>query len=128
MYGDKPQVWDERLSGWRRLRFITNCFTRLRYCTFDGRLCLEAKGAPGTQAPDCLPWFDVAGRASADLNIVFGHWSTLGLYRDKGIAALDTGCLWGGQLTALRLDTDNEELFCLDCSSLASWREYGQTS
>lgn len=123
MYGDEPEAWDEELGGWGRLRFITNCFTRLRYCTRNGRLCLEVKGAPGTQPPDCLPWFEVAERASASLSIVFGHWSTLGLYRGQGVTALDTGCLWGGQLTALRLDIDEalrldvgETVFCLDCT------------
>ncbi len=104
MYGDQPLQWSPGLAGWDRLRFITNCFTRLRYCDDQGRLCLKAKGPPGTQPPPCRPWFAVPGRASRALNVVFGHWSTLGPRTEPGVFALDTGCVWGGRLTALRLD------------------------
>lgn len=104
MYGNEPDVWDDSLEGWDRLRFIVNCFTRLRYCDAGGQLCLEAKGEPGTQPAGTLPWFEVPGRRSRDLAIIFGHWSTLGLYRDNNVIAIDTGCLWGGLLTALRLE------------------------
>jgi len=104
MYGDEPLHWSDGLCGWDRLRFITNCFTRLRYCDPAGRLALAHKGPPGTQPPDLHPWFRIPGRASAGLNIIFGHWSTLGPCADPGIYALDTGCLWGGTLTALALD------------------------
>lgn len=104
MYGNEPDCWDESHTGWDRLRFITNCFSRLRYCDDNGRLYLKAKGVPGTQPPGSLPWFEVSQRKSRDMHIIFGHWSALGLYRDQGVTALDTGCLWGGTLTALRLD------------------------
>ena len=104
MYGNQPDRWDATLTGMDRLRFITNCFTRLRYCTRDGRTDFKHKGPPGTQPASLLPWFDVPGRRSAGIQIVFGHWSTLGLHVSQGAYCLDTGCLWGGELTALRLD------------------------
>jgi bis(5'-nucleosyl)-tetraphosphatase (symmetrical) len=90
---------------WGRLRYITHCLTRLRYCDADGRLNAEATGPPGSQPPAYFPWFAIPHRASADLNIVFGHWSTLGLYQAPGVYALDTGCVGGGALTALCLET-----------------------
>ena len=103
MYGNHPNLWSESLRGHDRLRFITNCLTRLRYCDANGRLALEHKGAPGTQPRHLRPWFEWP-RKSADMNILFGHWSTLGAYDGNGVHALDTGCLWGGALTAMRLD------------------------
>jgi bis(5'-nucleosyl)-tetraphosphatase (symmetrical) len=107
MYGDTPDRWSEALQGWPRLRFITNCFTRLRYCDRNGVLGLGEKGGPGTQPPHLLPWFRLPGRRSDGANIVFGHWSTLGFHVENGCHCLDTGCLWGGELTALRLDGGN---------------------
>ncbi len=104
MYGNEPRRWSEDLVGVDRLRFIINCFTRLRFCTADGRLDLNSKGPPGSQPPGQMPWFEVPGRASRGLNIVFGHWSTLGECDAPGVYPIDTGCLWGGSLTALRLD------------------------
>lgn len=104
MYGDRPQRWSEELQGWDRLRFTINCLTRLRYCDPEGRLALGHNGPPGSQPPPYLPWFQVPGRRSAGLNLVFGHWATLGLHLAPGIHALDSGCVWGGSLTALRLD------------------------
>lgn len=115
MYGNKPKRWSLGLTGWDRLRFMVNCFTRLRYCRANGSLCLKAKGAPGSQPPECLPWFRVPGRRSRDTRIVFGHWSTLGLYDDDGVLGLDTGCLWGGRLTAARLD-GKFKLYSVDCA------------
>ena len=104
MYGNEPDKWCDKLAGVDRLRFTLNCLTRLRYCHEDGRLELELKGPPGEQAPGIVPWFRVPGRASAGENIVFGHWSTLGLLQERGITALDSGCVWGGGLTAVQLD------------------------
>lgn len=104
MYGDQPDIWSETLAGWGRLRFITNCLTRMRYCDRQGRLDFHQKGGPGSQPPHLLPWFQVPGRASAGTRILFGHWSTLGFYDADEVVCLDTGCLWGGELTALRLD------------------------
>lgn len=106
MYSNEPTQWSDGLRGWDRLRFITNCLTRLRYCTTDGRIALAHKGTPGTQPAGLLPWFESAERRSRDLKLVFGHWSTLGERIDAGIYALDSGCVWGGKLTALRLDGD----------------------
>ena len=114
MYGNEPDSWDEGLEGWDRLRFITNCFTRLRYCNTDGKLCLKSKGEPGTQVDGFQPWFEVPERNSKDLRIIFGHWSTLGLYRANGVFSLDTGCLWGGLLTAMRLDGD-KSIYSFNC-------------
>ncbi len=90
---------------WARLRYITHCLTRLRYCDAAGRLNAEAAGPPGSQPPPYLPWFAIPQRASADTTIVFGHWSSLGLYRAPGVYGLDTGCVWGGALSALCLET-----------------------
>jgi bis(5'-nucleosyl)-tetraphosphatase (symmetrical) len=116
MYGDKPRRWSPELKGTDRLRFIVNCFTRMRYCTPEGDLDLKAKGAPGSQPPGYLPWFAVPGRASRDLHILFGHWSTLGEVSDENVHALDTGCVWGGRLTAMRLDGDDSgSWYGVDC-------------
>jgi len=103
MYGNEPSCWSERLRGMDRLRFITNCFTRLRYCTLNGDLALREKGPPGSQRIGCLPWFEVSDRASDSARVLFGHWSTLGFHQARNTWALDSGCLWGGKLTALKL-------------------------
>lgn len=113
MYGNLPDVWNENLKGHDRLRFIVNCFTRLRFCNEKGKLALSAKGEPGTQPQGLIPWYQVPNRQSQNNTILFGHWSTLGLHRDDNVVALDTGCLWGGELTALRLE-DNQ-VFSLNC-------------
>ncbi|MDR3415971.1 MAG: symmetrical bis(5'-nucleosyl)-tetraphosphatase [Nevskia sp.] len=106
MYGDQPDRWSERLNGMMRLRFIINCYTRLRYCSADGRIDFKPKGAPGTQPAGLLPWFAVPGRRSAPNTLIFGHWSTLGQvhWPEYGVYGLDTGAVWGGKLTALRLE------------------------
>ena len=104
MYGNKPDKWSEDLTGMDRLRFITNCFTRMRYCSKSGKLNFKEKGQPGTQKDKLLPWFDVKERQTGSEKIFFGHWSTLGLINRNNAWALDTGCLWGGQLTAIRLN------------------------
>ena len=109
MYGDKPN-WSPQLSGYDRSRAIINLFTRMRYCTPRGRMAIEEKGAPGTQAQGLYPWYEVPGRAQRDLKIVCGHWSTLGLMIGHGVHAIDTGAVWGGKLSALQLDTDELRL------------------
>ena len=109
MYGDKPN-WSPQLTGPDRSRAIINLFTRMRYCTPRGRMAIEEKGAPGTQAQGLYPWYEVPGRAQRDLKIVCGHWSTLGLMIGHGVHAIDTGAVWGGKLTALQLDTDDVNL------------------
>lgn len=118
MYGDKPFNWDDKLSGWSRYRFITNIFTRLRYCDVSGKPALSTKGAPGSQAEYLYPWYEVPGRASADDTIIFGHWSTLPHAGKKCINntwAIDSGCLWGGQLTAIRIDEQPFTFTRLNC-------------
>ncbi len=118
MYGDKPFMWDESLSGWSRYRFITNIFTRLRYCDENGKPALNAKGAPGSQPEGLLPWYEIPGRKSQQDTIIFGHWSTLphaGLASINNTYAIDSGCLWGGALTAMRIDTQPFEYFRLNC-------------
>ncbi len=115
MYGDQPDQWSEHLEGWERTRFIVNCLTRIRFCNEAGRLEFSYKGAPGSQPAEYRPWFELADRASKDLNIIFGHWSTLGPRHDTGIYPVDSACLWGGQLTALRIDKE-PEYFKLSCT------------
>jgi len=108
MYGDQPDLWDNGLSGWRRLRFITNALTRIRYVDADGRLDLDEGGAPGSQPETLVPWFASKARRSRGEAIVFGHWATLQIEQaldpTHRVFHLDTGCVWGGSLTALRLE------------------------
>lgn len=104
MYGNKPKRWSPDLQGWDRLRFIVNCFTRLRYCHADGRLALKFKGAPEDKPLHQKPWFEMAGRASQNDRIVFGHWSTLGVGQYGNVFSLDSGAVWGETLTAVRID------------------------
>jgi bis(5'-nucleosyl)-tetraphosphatase (symmetrical) len=116
MYGNKPDRWDPALAGMARWRFITNCLTRLRYCEADGRLALKEKGRPGSQARGRTAWFEHPQRASRAQRIVFGHWSTLGYFAEYNVWALDTGCLWGGALTVLRLDQTPPAAHSTPCS------------
>jgi bis(5'-nucleosyl)-tetraphosphatase (symmetrical) len=104
MYGDLPDKWSPELAGVERLRFIVNAFTRLRYCRPDGSLALEEKGPPQRANPELIPWFSFPARRWAGHKLVFGHWSTLGDVVHEGAWNLDSGCVWGGRLTALRLD------------------------
>ena len=106
MYGDYP-AWSPALRGVERERAIINIFTRLRYCSPRGRIAFNEKGAPGTQVAGLYPWYEVPGRTERDLKIVCGHWSTLGLFIGHGVHAIDTGAVWGGKLTALRLDSED---------------------
>jgi bis(5'-nucleosyl)-tetraphosphatase (symmetrical) len=104
MYGNRPDLWRDDLEGYDRLRFITNALTRLRVCDSDGRMKLKFKGPPSLIPRGCVPWFEVPWRGTRGRRIVCGHWSALG-YRDAdGVLALDTGCVWGGTLTAQRID------------------------
>lgn len=104
MYGNDPDEWHDDLQGWPRLRFITNCLTRLRVCTADGKLKLKFKEVPAKLKDDVYPWFKVPGRRTRHDRIVFGHWSALGYYDGDNVLALDTGCVWGGTLCAVTLD------------------------
>ncbi|WP_295402175.1 symmetrical bis(5'-nucleosyl)-tetraphosphatase [uncultured Thiocystis sp.] len=104
MYGDQPDRWSPELTGMERLRFITNCLTRLRFCAADGTLALKEKGDIGRQAAGLIPWFQVPDRKTRHARIIFGHWSTLGYREEDNVWAIDSGCLWGGALTAIQLD------------------------
>ncbi len=115
MYGDLPDHWNENLRGFDRLRLIVNAFTRLRYCDLDGNMDLRPKGPPGSQPPGLLPWFQIPGRRSHELKIIFGHWSALGLWQGENVIGLDSGCLWGRTLSAVRLDPRPVEFFSVDC-------------
>lgn len=114
MYGNLPDRWGDSLQGMDRLRTITNALTRLRICTVDGRLDFKFNGALADIPDGYIPWFEVPERKSADTAIVFGHWSALGLQQRDNIFALDTGCLWGGKLTAFRLE--DKVVFQVPCS------------
>ena len=105
MYGNKPNRWHADLAGIDRYRIITNAMTRMRICTAQGEMEFEFKGELQDIPQGYMPWFDVPGRLSAQDNIICGHWSALGLQQRDNIHALDTGCLWGGQLTAMCLET-----------------------
>jgi bis(5'-nucleosyl)-tetraphosphatase (symmetrical) len=104
MYGNQPDRWSAQLAGMDRLRFILNCLTRARYCDANGRMDFAHNGPPGTQPSGLLPWFEAPGRATQSVRIVFGHWSSLGLVQQANLIGLDTGCVWGRSLTAVRLD------------------------
>lgn len=118
MYGNQPDHWRDDLEGVDRLRVIVNALTRLRFCTPAGVMDLKASGGPDQAPPGTLPWFDVPGRRTAGDCIAFGHWSTLGYLRRPDIISLDTGCVWGGCLSALRLDATGaggHELVQVEC-------------
>ena len=106
MYGDEPTRWSEMLVGMERLRFAINVLTRLRVCTKEGDVDLKMKGKPPKGHPRLQPWFDVETRQSTGARVVFGHWSALGLVVRRDVVGLDSGCVWGGALTAFDLDTD----------------------
>jgi bis(5'-nucleosyl)-tetraphosphatase (symmetrical) len=105
LFGNKPDLWSPRLRGIDRLRAGINVFTRMRYCDVRGRIAFADKGPPGTQRPGLYPWFAVPGQVQRDVRVVCGHWSTLGRFAGIGVYMIDTGCVWGGALTALRLDS-----------------------
>ena len=113
MFGNKPDAWSNRLRGIERLRAGINVLTRLRYCDVRGRIAFSEKGIPGSQRPGHYPWFEVPGQVRRDLRIVCGHWSTLGRFAGLGIYAIDTGCVWGGALTAMRMDSEEPEFVAL---------------
>ncbi|MDE0456306.1 MAG: symmetrical bis(5'-nucleosyl)-tetraphosphatase [Chromatiales bacterium] len=119
MYGNEPHKWRKSLSGIDRLRFITNAFTRMRYCHGDGRLDFSDTDPPGTQDSSLTPWFELRDAHVDGIRIVFGHWATLqvetALPRGLHVRHVDTGCVWGGSLTALRLEDDRE--FSVGCES-----------
>lgn len=114
MWGSEPDRWSDDLGGWERMRVVVNAMTRMRFCTPDGVMEFKVKGEAANAPPGYLPWFEVPGRRSADHVLVTGHWSALGLKLLPNLLALDSGCLWGGQLSALRLE--DRQLFQVGCS------------
>ncbi|MBI5890619.1 MAG: symmetrical bis(5'-nucleosyl)-tetraphosphatase [Nitrosomonadales bacterium] len=115
MYGNTPHNWDDGLDGYKRLRVITNAFTRLRICTLQGEMEFKFKGEVANIPDGYVPWFDVPERKSRKATVIFGHWSALGLKVTPNIVALDTGCLWGGPMTAIRLE--DRRLFQVSCDN-----------
>ncbi len=115
MYGNHPDHWEDGLTGYQRLRVITNAFTRMRICTVLGEMEFKFKGEVQDRPDGYLPWFDVPQRASAGVTVVCGHWSALGLKVTPRVIALDTGCLWGGALSAVRLE--DRKAFQIPCVS-----------
>ncbi len=115
MYGNTPNQWDESLSGIDRLRVIVNALTRLRFCTDQGEMEFFVTGGAHAAPPGYMPWFDVPGRQSADVRVAFGHWSTLGKTGRDDVIALDSGCVWGGCLSAFKLGDGCHELIQVKC-------------
>lgn len=114
MYGNEPSCWDEALTGNDRFRVITNYLTRLRFCSSNGAIELVMKGEANTSLPGYLPWFKIPHRKTQNLNILFGHWAALkGQVDEPGVFALDTGCIWGNCLSAMRLE--DGQRFSTDC-------------
>jgi bis(5'-nucleosyl)-tetraphosphatase (symmetrical) len=113
MYGNHPERWSDTLGGYDRLRVIVNAMTRMRLCTAEGEMEFTHKGRPKDPPAGYLPWFDVPERRSRDTPLIFGHWSALGLVKRPNLFGLDTGCLWGRRLTALRLE--DRRLFQVPC-------------
>lgn len=105
MYGNYPNRWDDAVTGIDRLRLITNAATRLRVCTPEGEMEFKFKGELQDIPQGYVPWFDVPSRATKDVAVIFGHWSALGLQQRINLYALDTGCLWGGKMSAMNIDT-----------------------
>lgn len=116
MYGNHPDRWDDALESTERLRVVVNAMTRMRVCTVDGQMEFGFKGRPEDALPGWLPWFAVPGRASLDRTVICGHWSALGLRLEKRLFALDSGCLWGGALSAVRLE--DRRLYQVSCAPL----------
>lgn len=119
MYGNQPDQWHDGLQGAARLRVIVNALTRLRLCTADGRMEFDTKDSQGADGAPAgyMPWFDVPGRATAGEVVAFGHWSTLGWLGRPDLISLDTGCVWGGCLSAVRVGSgaDQRELIQVRC-------------
>ncbi|WP_374585291.1 symmetrical bis(5'-nucleosyl)-tetraphosphatase [Ideonella dechloratans] len=116
MYGNHPARWQDDLQGLDRLRAIVNVLTRIRFCAADGTLDLETKDSAEAAPPGMRPWFEHPHRATASQPIAFGHWSTLGLINRPTLLAIDTGCIWGGALTAVRVDGGRRDVVQVRCA------------
>lgn len=122
MYGNQPSSWDDALSGYKRLRVITNALTRMRICNIHGEMEFKFKAELQDIPQGYYPWFELPERASDQATVVFGHWSALGLLIRNNAIALDTGCLWGGPLTAMRLpDRKIFQVPCADPGVAKNW-------
>src|SRR5436190_4243497 len=120
LFGHEPARWSDSLDGDERLRFRLNTLTRIRFVADDGTLELETKDGRVAPPPGFWPWFDVPGRRTAGVPVAFGHWSSLGLVDRKDLLCLDTGCVWGGRLTAVRIDGGEREIFHVECGGAGS--------
>ena len=116
MYGNEPSRWSDRLTGMDRLRFGVNALTRIRHVDADGRLDFRVKDGSTLPPPGLYRWFEAPERRTAGVPIAFGHWSTLGLVERDDLLGLDTGCVWGGRLTAVRIDGGRREVFQVACA------------
>ncbi|GAA5178928.1 symmetrical bis(5'-nucleosyl)-tetraphosphatase [Niveibacterium umoris] len=122
LWGSQPLAWDEKLEGWDRLRVIVNAMCRMRMCSIDGEMALKHKGPIDAAPAGVLPWFAVPKRRSKTHTVVCGHWSALGYYADDGILALDTGCVWGGCLTGVWLESGARvEVKCDQTAAPSGW-------
>ncbi len=119
LYGARPRRWEPTRKGHKRIRFISNSFTRMRYLDRKGRLNMECKQPPKKRPKGLTPWFQVPGRRTRDVRIVFGHWATLGLYNEDNVWGIDTGCVWGGKMSVLRLKPKKPKLFQVPCPGAA---------
>jgi bis(5'-nucleosyl)-tetraphosphatase (symmetrical) len=119
MYADEPDRWSDDLKGMARLRFVINVLTRLRVCTSDGQVDLKMKGKPPQGHPSLRPWFELENRRSRAARVIFGHWSALGLVVRNGVVGLDSGCVWGGALTAFDLDAERPPI-AISCAGYQS--------
>ena len=119
MYGNQPALWQDTLAGPDRWRHVINVLTRIRFCHPDGTLDFKAKQGPMGAPAGLVPWFEFPGRASTGTPIAFGHWSTLGLVNRSDLLSLDTGCAWGGALTALRIDGGRRDIIQVPCDAAA---------
>lgn len=115
MYGNEPARWDDALTGVSRWRCVVNALTRLRFCTPEGEMEFATKEGAGGAPQGFVPWFEVPARATQGTPVAFGHWSTLGLIDRPDLLALDTGCVWGGRLTAVRVDGGRREVVQVVC-------------
>lgn len=115
MYGNEPSRWSDDLTGVARWRCVVNCLTRLRFCKKDGTMDFLTKDGADSAPKGHYPWFEVPGRLTEGVPVAFGHWSTLGLINRDDLLSLDTGCVWGGQLTAVRVDGATREVIQIPC-------------
>jgi len=120
LFGNEPARWSDSLDGDERLRFTLNTLTRIRFVADDGTLEFQTKDGADAALAGFRPWFDVPGRRTAGVPVAFGHWSSLGLVDRKDLLGLDTGCVWGSRLTAVRIDGGEREIFHVECAAAGS--------